>query len=153
MLSGSPSVGFHCKTEWVTTISVCKRGDAAERKFSMTGGQFIKILNTVNCRMKAAFTIRGMHQARQGIIVINKLKSRKLLSRNKQRHHSKAPFKNVSAIRYFMQHSSNSCLRPVKYTYSLYNEILSNQHKQFLNSHGKGRQEPGNHCLSFPAER
>lgn len=118
----------------------------------MSGGQFIKNLNTVNCRMKVAFTNHGMHQARQDIIMINKLESRKLLSRNKRRHHSKALFKNVSAIRYFLQHSSNSYLRLVKYTYSLYNKIPPNQHKQFLNSHQKERQEPGNHCLSFPAE-
>lgn len=118
----------------------------------MTGGQFIKILNAVKCRMKAAFTNHGMHQARQDIIMTNKLESRKLLSRNKRRHHSKALLKNVSAIRYFMQHSSNSYLRLVKYTYSLYNKIPPNQHKQFLNSHQKERQEPGNHCLSFPAE-
>lgn len=63
-----------------------------------------------------------MHQARQAITMINKLQSRKLLSRNKQRHHSKALLKNVSPIRYFMQHSSNSYLRLVKYTCSLYNE-------------------------------
>lgn len=65
-----------------------------------------------------------MHQARQAITMINKLQSRKLLSRDKQRHHSKALLKNVSAIRYFMQHSSNSYLWLVKYTCSLYNKYL-----------------------------
>lgn len=93
-----------------------------------------------------------MHQARWDIIMINKLESRKLLSRNKQSHLSQTLFRIVPIIRYFRQHSSNSYLSLVKYTYSLYNKIPSNQHKQFLNSHKKEREEPGDHCLSLPAE-